>query len=475
MKSSVFSNHPSIIPISFLFGIVTILILQFVWLSNSYNMMKDELMDKCRQNLREAIDDELYLRIEEREVKLRVCSDYSNPSAESTFDNTGTASSKDDINILLQDLLTKMGSPIKIEKIDSLFRTKISKHKLTNLNLKFEIINDTLPEENFSINKDSIKIDGKYVPMTNSNLNESQRKDSISNNIITARVTPTEIIRLEITSISNAIIAKGKFIFAISFLLCCLLGLILYNQYKKYKHNKQVLNFLVSYNSSIMHNILSPINSILMLADHIQDDHTETKKSSLSYYITFFVEQCSILEKNIRQVLTLARMGYTNIKLNPKPTPLKKFLSETFGFYEIYVATKKKRLDLSIRCEPEDLFVDMDQAYMKSVFANFIDNSIKYSSSHVVFNVECTQINDQVRIVITDNGFGIPENNLDDLFECFKRGDSKSIDTQASFGLGLSYIKDITEAHKGSVTLNYTSEEKGTQFTLLLPIRYESI
>ncbi|MDD3167215.1 MAG: hypothetical protein PHN20_07300, partial [Bacteroidales bacterium] len=63
MKSSVFSNHPSILPISFLFGIVTILILQFVWLSNSYNMMKDELMDKCRQNLREAIDDELYLRI----------------------------------------------------------------------------------------------------------------------------------------------------------------------------------------------------------------------------------------------------------------------------------------------------------------------------------------------------------------------------------------------------------------------------
>lgn len=470
MKSSVFSIHPSILPISFLFGIVTILILQFVWLSNSYNMMKDELMDKCRQNLREAIDDELYLRIDSRNIKFsfdKKVQKTNNPKETDVL--IGEVTKAEDVNINLQNFTKSVGLELDLDVLDSLLHTKIPKKSKYNIRYSLSLIPDTL---HLAIRNETLN---GYKLLNFVNLDSTNRYDQVSENAIYARITSYDVVKMEITSISNAIIAKGKFIFAISFLLCCLLGLILYSQYKKYKHNKQVLNFLVSYNSSIMHNILSPINSILMLADHIQDDHTETKKSGLSYYITFFVEQCSILEKNIRQVLTLARMGYTNIKLNPKPTPLKKFLSETFGFYEIYVATKKKRLDLSIRCEPEDLFVDMDQAYMKSVFANFIDNSIKYSSSHVVFNVECTQINDQVRIVITDNGFGIPENNLDDLFECFKRGDSKSIDTQASFGLGLSYIKDITEAHKGSVTLNYTSEEQGTQFTLLLPIRYESI
>lgn len=467
MKSSVFSNHPSILPISFLFGIVTILILQFVWLSNSYNMMKDELMDKCRQNLREAIDDEVYMRIDNTEKLEFKFMDNASSRSTDNIDYMGSFDKKEDLNLLLQDLMISLGKRLDLNVVDSLLLIKNKNAYKHKISYELNVVQDTLPEMQYSVIKEK--------KVKNVKLDSTNRFDQIEGNTIRARVSNTELIRMEITSISGTIFAKGKFIFAISFLLCCLLGLILYNQYKKYKHNKQVLNFLVSYNSSIMHNILSPINSILMLADHIQDIHTETKKSSLSYYITFFIEQCSILEKNIRQVLTLARMGYTNIKLNPKPTPLKKFLSETFGFYEIYVATKNKRLDLSIRCEPEDLLVDMDQAYMKSVFANFIDNSIKYSSSHVIFNVECTQINDQVKIVITDNGFGIPENNLDDLFERFKRGDSKNIDTQASFGLGLSYIKDITEAHKGSVTLNYTSEKKGTQFTLLLPIRHESI
>lgn len=470
MKSSVFSNHPGILPISFLFGIITILILQFVWLTNSYNMMKDELMDKCRQNLREAIDDELYLRIDSKNIKFsfeKEVQETNNPKETEVL--IGEVTKAEDVNINLQNFTKSVGLELDLEVLDSLLHTKIPTKSKYNIRYSLSIIPDTL---HLAIKNETLN---GYKLLNFVNLDSTNRYDLVSENAIYARITSYDVVKMEITSISNAIIAKGKFIFAISFLLCCLLGLILYNQYKKYKHNKQVLNFLVSYNSSIMHNILSPINSILILADHIQDDHSETRQSNLSYYITFFVEQCSILEKNIRQVLTLARMGYTNIKLNPKPTPLKKFLSETFGFYEIYVATKNKHLDLSIRCEPEDLFVDMDQAYMKSVFANFIDNSIKYSSTHVVFNVECTQIKDRVQIIITDNGFGIPENNLDDLFERFKRGDSKNIDTQASFGLGLSYIKDITEAHKGSVTLNYTSEEKGTQFTILLPIRQESV
>jgi two-component system phosphate regulon sensor histidine kinase PhoR len=97
---------------------------------------------------------------------------------------------------------------------------------------------------------------------------------------------------------------------------------------------------------------------------------------------------------------------------------------------------------------------------------------VKYSGPSVTIDIRCEQIDNDVYIYIKDNGYGISKKDQEKIFAKFERGKAVERKDAKGFGLGLSYVKRVMEAHLGTVNL-FSREGKGTEFVLYLPFRKE--
>jgi len=128
----------------------------------------------------------------------------------------------------------------------------------------------------------------------------------------------------------------------------------------------------------------------------------------------------------------------------------------------------KEEYDIDMRVElkisgDKDYLIKGDPSKIRIVLRNIIDNSLKYSTGFV--NINLFEENNSVIITVADKGIGIPEKDLDFIFEPFYRSDPSRSRRTGGFGLGLSICRKIMDAHKGSILVKSKVNE-GTEFRL---------
>lgn len=133
------------------------------------------------------------------------------------------------------------------------------------------------------------------------------------------------------------------------------------------------------------------------------------------------------------------------------------------------LANKAESAEVSIIFEGDrNLCCMCNEGYIRELFTNLIDNSIKYNKKGGYVKVGIFSIENQTVISIKDNGIGIPENDTERIFERFYRVDKSHSRQTGGTGLGLSIVKHIVAYHKGTVNLK-SELGKGTEITIFLP------
>lgn len=127
-----------------------------------------------------------------------------------------------------------------------------------------------------------------------------------------------------------------------------------------------------------------------------------------------------------------------------------------------------KAVRLDTRFEMESPWVEADPIHVANILSNLIENAIKYSGEQVDITIEARRKANELVLTVSDNGIGIPSVEQDKVFAKFYRGSNMPDITLPGLGLGLSYVKLISEAHQGSVALQSRLGE-GTSITLYLP------
>jgi signal transduction histidine kinase len=164
--------------------------------------------------------------------------------------------------------------------------------------------------------------------------------------------------------------------------------------------------------------------------------------------------------------ITAAEAG--TMKLRTEPVDLCRLVREIVELYE-YVAEEKKvsvRADLPGGCE-----VPADRSRMRQVFANLLDNAIKYTPANGSVTITARNDGDSATVVFRDTGIGIADDEQEKIWARLYRGDKSR--SQHGLGLGLSLVKAVVEAHHGRVTVA-SKEGGGAEFTVILPNKIEA-
>jgi len=166
----------------------------------------------------------------------------------------------------------------------------------------------------------------------------------------------------------------------------------------------------------------------------------------------------------IDEVLILEKMGYKNLELEKEWVDIVQLVKECARKIELNQKDSRK-VTLTIHSEnPRSVFID--EKYIHLVISNLLSNAFKYSTEREAPSVEITFNLNEIELVITDFGIGIPTNDQVKIFNTFFRAtNAKKI---AGTGLGLSITKKFIEMHGGKV--HFKSEENiGSSFTIILP------
>ncbi len=141
-------------------------------------------------------------------------------------------------------------------------------------------------------------------------------------------------------------------------------------------------------------------------------------------------------------------------------------------FFTFFVMISTSKISIKITLDKNLPEINVDKDGMKDVFTNLISNAIKYSDDGSEIKITGKSDKDYVRISVSDNGFGINEKDQPNIFDRFFRVKNTKTRQIIGTGLGLPIVKEIVEAHLGTIDLE-SEEGKGSAFHVSLPKNVE--
>ena len=127
--------------------------------------------------------------------------------------------------------------------------------------------------------------------------------------------------------------------------------------------------------------------------------------------------------------------------------------------------------EIKVALDAEQPMIEGDHTHLSNVIYNMLDNANKYSFGAPDIVIRSKNVPNGVEITVTDKGIGMTKEDQKHIFDKFYRVHTGNVHDVKGFGLGLSYVKAIAEAHKGSISVK-SEPGKGSEFTLYLPAHH---
>ncbi|MGH6866106.1 MAG: ATP-binding protein [Methyloceanibacter sp.] len=217
--------------------------------------------------------------------------------------------------------------------------------------------------------------------------------------------------------------------------------------------------------ADISHELRTPL-TIIRGEGEISLRGKNKRIAEYKHSIERIVEQAKHLSVLVKDLLFIARQGAGAGKLNLQPLDLGNLIEKVCG--DAKVIAHDKAIDIEVANGGSHQMVRGDPARLRQLFLVLLDNAVRYSKSKGAIEVEVGGSAGEVTVRVSDRGIGIAPEELEGIFERFRRGGAASAINEEGLGLGLPLAKTIVEAHKGRIKME-SEAGKGTTVTVTLP------
>ncbi len=218
--------------------------------------------------------------------------------------------------------------------------------------------------------------------------------------------------------------------------------------------------------SMVAHEIKSPLNSVLMqlnvVLDGLAGELTEKQKDLLQKSSN----RIKSVTKLSTELLDLSKIESGLINQERENLNLIELIKNQIAFYQDKADSKS--IQLTTKKTRKEIWMMGNRINIEEVVSNLISNAIRYSPNGGTITIWTDEKSDYAKLVVSDTGLGIPQNELDHIFDKFFRVKTEKTRNINGTGLGLAIVKSIVDAHHGTIEVE-SEVDKGTCFSIYFP------
>lgn len=226
--------------------------------------------------------------------------------------------------------------------------------------------------------------------------------------------------------------------------------------------------------NNMTHEFKTPISTISLAVGMAREQvETQEHPQKIKRYLGIIQDEVQRLGGHVEKVLQMALLDRGEIKLRPTTLNIHDVIEKVLNNLSVQLEQRRGEVDLSFEADRE--MVQADELHLTNILTNLIDNANKYSLDappRITVSTENDETNVYIRV--TDHGLGMTKEQQAKIFEPFYRVPTGNVHDVKGFGLGLSYVKKMVEAHGGGIDVKSKPGE-GSTFTIQLPLHKEAL
>jgi two-component system phosphate regulon sensor histidine kinase PhoR len=219
--------------------------------------------------------------------------------------------------------------------------------------------------------------------------------------------------------------------------------------------------------NNMTHEFKTPLSTISLSAEVLREQARQNNEVRSLSYTNIIDQETDRMRQHLERLLQVAKLDKADMELKREKIDAHELLNNVIS--SMQPQFNDKEVDISLAFTATSTNITADHHHLSNVFINVFDNAIKYTEAKPSIKVTTRQSGKFILIQISDNGIGIAPEYQTRIFHKFFRVPTGNIHNVKGFGLGLSYVKQVIETHKGKVSVSSQLNE-GTTLSIYLPI-----
>lgn len=440
----------TIITILITLSLIGIIILQVSWIKSSL-LLKEE---QTKQNIEMALGE---INLELREEKSKFPTMVS-PKMMQEWPRDQL------LNLFRAPTIAERYTAFKMQ---DKIRKGFERHGLRKTNFEFAIVNNV---NSLTFEMQSANFERSY---------EKALEDTLNNKIYymditalegseTETLAPEENLVIVVSNIKDFIFKSLGWMIAGAILFTMVILAAFYITLRALIRQKKLSEIKSDFINNMTHELKTPLATISLAVDAIRNPKVLSDQTKLDYFSSIIKDENRRMNKQVETILQAALLDKQEVQLRLKELRIHDILTHIVDNFKLQLDERQGKLTLNL--EAANDLIEGDEVHITNMLSNLVDNAIKYSKEDLptVIDISTMNYGKYLRIRMEDNGIGMNKETVSRIFEKFYRAHTGNIHNVKGFGLGLSYVRTMVDAHNGKIKVD-SVPGKGSVFTVDLP------
>lgn len=281
-------------------------------------------------------------------------------------------------------------------------------------------------------------------------------------------VLPDEVLAVVIPDYKKIVLGEMRAMIAGAIFFTLVIIAAFYVTVNALVRQKKLSEIKNDFINNMTHEFKTPLATISLAVDALRNEKVVQDRNKSEYFTGIIKEENKRMNKQVETILQASLLDRQEQQLNLRALHAHVIIQEAMENFHLQLEGKGGRAELQLNAK-NDLIL-ADEVHFMNIITNLIDNAVKYSKENLVIRITTHGTAKNLIIRIEDNGIGMSKETQRRIFEKFYRAHTGNLHNVKGFGLGLSYVKTIVDAHQGKIKVD-SIVGKGTNFTLEFPLR----
>jgi two-component system phosphate regulon sensor histidine kinase PhoR len=304
-------------------------------------------------------------------------------------------------------------------------------------------------------------------------IQKNANKDELLNSQLKAKLFPNDIfsipnyLAIYFPDRTFFILKEMSVILVLSLLFVSAIGFGFIYTIRTIIKQKRFGSLVIDFINNMTHEFKTPISTISLATEAMKNTQVIEDKEKLNRYTNVIQDENTRMRRQVEKILQMAVLEQGEYELDLNQVDIHDIILKAKHNASLLIDGNGGKITLKLAAENH--FINADALHITNIIHNILDNAVKYSDDEIDITISTANVNNSVQIKISDKGIGIKEEDLKKIFDKYFRVPSDNIHDVKGFGLGLSYVKLMVDAHNGKIEI-ISRFGKGTELILSFPV-----